>query len=828
MFNCNNSTKYQNNTYYTNGLIKTILDSRISSMVSTSKEITIESFFRTFILSIIFLVIELIIFLIMRVLYKDIYRSKNMLHSERSIELPFFKFFMKRCSDFNDMTDLDGYLLLRFLKFLSFYFFTISLVHLPILLPLHYYYNNNMLGFSLDKFNVSNIHGKKMVIHLTLCLFDAIWFHFLILKESKIIFSIRKKRILQSKFSSILFIENINNTFLKNYQSLGNGYRVKDICEIHKDTRELYKTWNKVYRLEKYIERITLDIITEVYFEHRSKCFSLCEKRTTFFNFTFKFLKYIVYQKNYVLFKLRTSVVRLKCLLQICKYDNKVYNPINQNIELPSKFISNRYEQLEIALKIYNNTVVLLKKQNEKIEQEQRKNNSEREYVPKDAFVEFGSPKEAHAISLILSKNNVAFVSQVTLNPNPCDIQWLSVIYSNLIYKEIMRILSVIISISIVIGWVIPIAFVGFFAHIPYITVTFLQPLSFRIFKSKFIRDGIENILPLVTLTFLTELVPYVFRILSKLKGCRTGSEIEKDVQTWLFVFLFVHLFLVVTASSGISLVIDRLINNPNSIPIILAHELPKSSSFFCSFIMLRGISYFGGNILRIKDLLIQIIYYSFINYSPHIRINRIKNSLFFNWGSIYPLFSVLGCIGIVYGIISPIILPISCISLSLVYFSFKYLFEYQYTKKNHSDTFGELYQRTLLQLYVGIYFMEFCLLGLFVLSDSYRLALCTFCLFIATLICNIYVWKSMLRPILFHSDDHEQNTYIHNDDHQSTLDSYRSPMKRKTKMYGEIWLPTYRAESVIKEITVMEKKYGIMINTNKAFFDDCGNLHFR
>ena len=833
MINFNDSTDFQNNTYYTNEIIQRIIDSRISSIVSTSQEITIENFIRTFIISLIFLLIEIIIFLIVRNIYRDIYRPKTVFSTGFYSEISFFKFLMKPCSKYKDLEDLDAYLLLRFLKLLILYFATISLLHFPCLIPLHYYYNdvNNQSYPSLDVFNISNVPSSKMSIHLLLCMLDIIWFHVLLLREVKIINSVKKHAIMKNKYNCILFIENFNKTFLKSLNVFHNNYGVKDIFIIHKNYGGSYRIWSKAYEIERQIERITYDIISDVYYQNIPSSFVFSKKSPKYNNYFFLFLRYLVYRKNHFIFLMRTCFVRFKCEyinLRSVRTDNHSPRSRFETIR-PSSFKQIRYEQLTIALEIYNNTVKILKHQETEDSSTALANNHITDTdESKRVVIEFNSPRDAYIASLILTKNNVTFVKHVLLNPNAHDMRWISIIYSSPLYREIMRVVSIILSVSIIVGWVIPIAFIGFFAHIPYMTVSFLRPLSFHVFKSQFVRDGIENILPLVTLIFFTEFVPYIFRFLSQLKGCRTGAEIEKDVQKWLFAFLFVHLFLVVTASSGISFVIERFINSPNSIPVILANELPKSSSFFCSFIIIRGISYFGGNILRIRDLFVQIVYYNFINYTPHIRINRIKNSLFFNWGSIYPLFSVLGCIGIAYSLISPLILPISFFSNLLIYFSFKYLFEYQYIKTNHSDTFGDIYQHTLLQLYIGIYFMEFSLLGLFVLSDEYKLCLCTLSLFIATVIGNLYFRRYILCPVLFESNDFADNSPVKFRNESSALDAYRSPIKKKSRMYGEIWLPTYPTENVIEEITQIEQKYGIVVNTNKSYFDDYGNLHFR
>lgn len=253
-----------------------------------------------------------------------------------------------------------------------------------------------------------------------------------------------------------------------------------------------------------------------------------------------------------------------------------------------------------------------------------------------------------------------------------------------------------------------------------------------------------KNLIPIVTLIIIIEIVPYFFRWLSYLRGLKTGAQIEADVQNWYFVFVFIHLFVVVTISSGFSIIIERLLNNPVSIPALLANDLPKCANFFCSFVLIRGMAYAGGNLLRIKELLFELFYYKWKRSTPHAQFKRLKTSLFFQLGSIYPIFSVLGCIGIIYSVVAPIILLLCCISFSMVFFSFSYLFKYQYNKENYSETFGKLYIQALMQLYAGIYFMEFCLLGLFTLFDQYTLSTIMLVVFALTVITHSKISKQI------------------------------------------------------------------------------------
>lgn len=191
------------------------------------------------------------------------------------------------------------------------------------------------------------------------------------------------------------------------------------------------------------------------------------------------------------------------------------------------------------------------------------------------------------------------------LGVHPEDIIWENITKTNkaMIYLRVA--ISNFLSVIVIIGWVLPVAFIGLISQIPYLAK--LIPLFSWVNNFPSLLSGlVSSILPIVTLVFLTEIVPFIFRWISLLKCKRTGSEIELDVQKWFFVFLFVHIFLVVTVSSGISVIVEKIVNNPVSIPNLLGNNLPKSSNFFCSFVIIRGLSYFGGNLLQIRELFME------------------------------------------------------------------------------------------------------------------------------------------------------------------------------------------------------------------------------
>lgn len=151
---------------------------------------------------------------------------------------------------------------------------------------------------------------------------------------------------------------------------------------------------------------------------------------------------------------------------------------------------------------------------------------------------------------------------------------------------------------------------------------------------------------------------------------------------------------------------------------------------------------------LQFKQLSLELYRIIFTLSPPHKKLKTLKSSLSFKWRSIYPIFSILSCITLIYSVIAPLILPLACISFSIVNLSFQYLFIYEYNIENKSETFGKLYLHSLLQLYSGIYFLELCLLGLFSIGNRYDLV--------------IYMLILLLRTVIVHSKSIKHSTHAY------------------------------------------------------------------
>ena len=153
----------------------------------------------------------------------------------------------------------------------------------------------------------------------------------------------------------------------------------------------------------------------------------------------------------------------------------------------------------------------------------------------------------------------------------------------------------------------------------------------------------IQGVLPQVLATILFHTFPPVLRwMVSIRKSLVTWSD-EVIIQRYYFAFLYIQLFFIVSVSASILTTIYRIANMPDSVATILAQNLPASSNYFLSYLLIQGMmavaltfsqpirlfgDYWSGSRHRTpRQLLVQ-------------EESRIQ------WGTTFPVYTNLACIG--------------------------------------------------------------------------------------------------------------------------------------------------------------------------------------
>lgn len=136
----------------------------------------------------------------------------------------------------NERYGLDNYLFLRFLKLLIFFFAVLSIINIPILIPIHYFsrdilkenegerYEQSFRTTSkLDKWTMSNLSpnsSNTLICHLFLSIFVVLWFHFILSSELRFVNRLGYSVLTKSKYQNILYLEGFSSKLVTQSISL--------------------------------------------------------------------------------------------------------------------------------------------------------------------------------------------------------------------------------------------------------------------------------------------------------------------------------------------------------------------------------------------------------------------------------------------------------------------------------------------------------------------------------------------------------------------------------------------------------------------------------
>ncbi|KAJ5684551.1 uncharacterized protein N7477_000896, partial [Penicillium maclennaniae] len=268
---------------------------------------------------------------------------------------------------------------------------------------------------------------------------------------------------------------------------------------------------------------------------------------------------------------------------------------------------------------------------------------------------------------------------------------------------------------AMVIGWAFPVAFTGLLSQLAYLEGTFPWLAWISKLPNWFI-SAVQGVLPAACLAILMALLPLILRFLCRTQGLHTGMAVELTVQNYYFAFLFVQLFLIVTIASSFSTIVDN-VANVTSWPQLLANNIPKSSNYFFSYMILQAMSVSAGALVQIVHLISWFILAPILDKTARKKWARTTNLNQMHWGTFFPMYTTLASIGLIYSVVAPLILVFNIITFSLFWFVYRY--NTLYVTKFRFDTGGLLFPRAISQLFTGLYVMELCLIGLFFLVEN-------------------------------------------------------------------------------------------------------------
>ena len=108
-------------------------------------------------------------------------------------------------------------------------------------------------------------------------------------------------------------------------------------------------------------------------------------------------------------------------------------------------------------------------------------------------------------------------------------------------------------------------------------------------------------------------------------------------MQKWYFIFEVVQVFIVTSIASGTAAAFaTNILEDPASIPTVLAERLPSSANFYLTYFILQGTTNSADNMLNYSDLLQYLFFDAAVDKTPRQKFNRYTSLKSMAWGKVY------------------------------------------------------------------------------------------------------------------------------------------------------------------------------------------------
>lgn len=257
------------------------------------------------------------------------------------------------------------------------------------------------------------------------------------------------------------------------------------------------------------------------------------------------------------------------------------------------------------------------------------------------AFVQFEHSIDAHIVC-----QTVAHFSPFRLSPKYVGDSTSAVVWHNVGLKwwegYIRSVLVMGSMTAIIVGWAAPVAFTGFLSQLRALTAL----LPSLVHYTPWLLGFLQGILPQAILIILIILLPTIIRLLVQQQGFALQTAVELTIQKYYFCFLFIQVFLTVALSSSAATVLGQIYHGFDSLPTFLAINLPKTSNYFLSYLILHAFSISAGELVQISGLLQYFVISPLMDRTPREQLQRRVGISKVAWATVYPVYTNLACIG--------------------------------------------------------------------------------------------------------------------------------------------------------------------------------------
>ncbi|KAG8391144.1 hypothetical protein BUALT_Bualt01G0157300 [Buddleja alternifolia] len=346
-------------------------------------------------------------------------------------------------------------------------------------------------------------------------------------------------------------------------------------------------------------------------------------------------------------------------------------------------------------------------------------------------------------------------------------------------------------------GW-LPLYKVGVYVAASLLTIFFAVPVTavqgiakFEKLKKWFppamavqlipgLRSIVTGYLPSVILNGSIYVVPFAMIGMSNLAGYVSRSRKDIRACNMVFYFLVGNVFFLTLLSGSLLDQIGESFSHPKDFPSRLASAVSAQADFFMTYILTNGLSGFSLEILQPGLLMLDAI-------KSHMwERGKKKRPYLYSlpYYRIIPYVALCILIGMVYAVVSPLLLPFLVGYFCLGYVVF--INQIQDVYITTYETCGQYWPYIHQYILVGIVIMQITMIGLFGLKSKPAASFATIPLLVFTLIFNEYC-KIRFLPTFYHCsvkdardrDEFDEKTELMEGNLQNAIDAYCPPCLR-------------------------------------------------
>ncbi|CAI9102843.1 OLC1v1001192C1 [Oldenlandia corymbosa var. corymbosa] len=339
------------------------------------------------------------------------------------------------------------------------------------------------------------------------------------------------------------------------------------------------------------------------------------------------------------------------------------------------------------------------------------------------------------------SRLGAALAAQSQQNPNP--LLWITspapepgdVLWSNLAIRyRLLPLYEIIVFLAaslLTVFFAIPVTAVQGIAKFEKLRKWFPPAMALQLIPG--LRSLVTGYLPSVILSLSMYVVPFCMIGIAQLAGFVSRSEKDIRACNMVFYFLVGNVFFLSLLSGSLLDQIGEYFSHPKEIPNRLATAVSAQADFFMTYILTNGLSGFSVEALQPGLFTWDLIKSHTWQRGKH------ENAYLYSlpYYRTIPFISVCLLIGMVYAVVSPLLLPFLVGYFLLGYLVFVNQIQDVYITSY--ETCGQYWPCIHNYIVVAIVLMQITMVGLFGLKSKPSASISTILLLILTIIFNEY-----------------------------------------------------------------------------------------